>query len=128
MNDAARKVIQLKDTIANIEADIKRRQRHLRREQLALLQTYSVHDDIGNGKKLLLTEATIIHINGGSQFGVKGFDRAGAVVSIYDWDVDTVTCNIRTAGRWETDTRTAINIPLTLIDEMRTAYLEGATK
>jgi len=74
-----------------------------------------------------LTDAAINHI-GGAQFSVRGFHRAGAVVSIYDWDVDTVTCNIRTAGRWETDTRTAINIPLALIDEMRTAYLEGGGK
>jgi len=50
MNEDARKVIQLKDTIANIEADIKRKERHLRRAQLALLQTHSVHDDIAMAK------------------------------------------------------------------------------
>ena len=118
------RIKRLNEQQQNITAEIERQQRRLRRVQLSLLQQHSAHSDIGNGKKLLLTAEAIVHINGGGRFGHKGFDRVGAVVKIYDWDCEALTCNIRPDERWSGSTNTAIDIPLAIIDQMRQSYLD----
>jgi len=124
MMDKAR-IERLKEQHHNITVEIERQQRRLRRVQLSLLQEHSAHSDIGNGKKLLMTAEAVAHITSGGRFGHKGFDRVGIVVKIYDWDVDTLTCNIRPDERWSGSTNAALNIPLAIIDQMRQAFLDS---
>lgn len=122
------RIERLKEQQQNITAEIERQQRMLRRVQLSLLQEHSAHSDIGNGKKLLMTEEAVSHITGFSRFGRKGFDKVGAVVKIYDWDCEKLTCNIRPDERWSGSTNTAIDIPLAIIDQMRQSYLDSERK
>ena len=117
-----KKLERLEEQRQNIVAEIDRQERRLRRVELNILQAHSIHSDIGNGKKLILTARAVDHITGGSHFGHKGFDKPGVIVKIYDWDCDRLTCNIRPDGRWGNWTRTALDIPLTIIDEMRQEY------
>lgn len=119
------RIARLKEQHYDITAEIERQQRRLRRVELSLLQEHSAHSDIGNGKKLLLTKEAVAHITGFSRFGRKGFDRPGIVVKIYDWDYEQLTCNIRPVSRMVGFTNTAIDIPLSIIDNMRQAFLDS---
>ena len=126
MNEA--RIERLNEQHQNITAEIERKQRLLHRVELSLLQEHSAHSDIGNGKKLLMTEEAVGYITGGGRFGHKGFDRVGAVVKIYDWDCEALTCNIRPDKRWDGFTNTAIDIPLAIIDKMRQSFLDSVTE
>ncbi|KKM78549.1 hypothetical protein LCGC14_1358920 [marine sediment metagenome] len=127
MNIKAR-IERLNEQHRDITAEIERQQRRLRPVQLSLLQEHSAHNDIGNGKKLLMTAEAVEHITSGGRFGHKDFDQVGIVVKIYDWDCETLTCNIRPDERWGGSTNTAIDIPLAIIDQMRQAFLDSVTE
>ena len=121
------RIERLEEQHQNITAEIERQQRRLRRVELSLLQEHSAHSDIGNGKKLLMTEEAVGHITGGGRFGRKGFDKVGAVVKICDWDCEALTCNIR-RGHGADFFNTAIDIPLAIIDKMRQSFLDSVTE
>lgn len=80
MTDETR-VERLEEQRQNIVSEIERQERKLRHVELGILQAHSIHSDIGNGKKLILTKRAIAHIIGNIINDVKIMTR-GQLVDI----------------------------------------------